>query len=125
METYDTNIINDHFSEIAKTDKLILSLWHKAVDIVMDAESASIPLLQRELGVGYYRAARLIKQMQLFKIISTEEGGQPSSIIMSRETYEAIFGNIPAIETHKTEVMNKFLDEMKALHARRETARNE
>lgn len=45
-------------------------LYEDAVDLVLKSQSASISLVQRELRIGYNRAAKLIDQMELAGIVS-------------------------------------------------------
>ncbi|MFA6074559.1 MAG: DNA translocase FtsK 4TM domain-containing protein [Negativicutes bacterium] len=64
----------------------------RAVQIIMEYGSASTSLLQRKLGVGYSRAARLIDTLEEMKIISTGQGSKAREIIMPpSEVYEKYF----------------------------------
>ena len=64
----------------------------RAVQIIMEYGSASTSLLQRKLGVGYSRAARLIDTLEDMKIISTGQGSKAREIIMPpSEVYEKYF----------------------------------
>ncbi|MBM3631345.1 MAG: DNA translocase FtsK, partial [Alphaproteobacteria bacterium] len=81
-----------YVEEITKIDELendetILNqdgkdeLYNKAVEIIRTEGKASTSFLQRKLGIGYNRAARIIDQMEEEKIIS------PANHIGKREIY--------------------------------------
>jgi S-DNA-T family DNA segregation ATPase FtsK/SpoIIIE len=81
-----------YVEEITKIDELendepILNqdgkdeLYNKAVEIIKTEGKASTSFLQRKLGIGYNRAARIIDQMEEEKIIS------PANHIGKREIY--------------------------------------
>jgi S-DNA-T family DNA segregation ATPase FtsK/SpoIIIE len=81
-----------YVEEITKIDELendepILNqdgkdeLYNKAVEIIRTEGKASTSFLQRKLGIGYNRAARMIDQMEEEKIIS------PANHIGKREIY--------------------------------------
>jgi len=81
-----------YVEEITKIDELendkpILNqdgkdeLYSKAVEIIKTEGKASTSFLQRKLGIGYNRAARIIDQMEEEKIIS------PANHIGKREIY--------------------------------------
>ncbi|MFZ9306525.1 MAG: DNA translocase FtsK, partial [Candidatus Fonsibacter ubiquis] len=53
----------------------------KAVEIIKTEGKASTSFLQRKLGIGYNRAARIIDQMEEEKIIS------PANHVGKREIY--------------------------------------
>lgn len=50
-------------------------LLSQAIQIVREADKASISLLQRRLSIGYSRAARLIDQLEAHGIISLQDPG--------------------------------------------------
>jgi S-DNA-T family DNA segregation ATPase FtsK/SpoIIIE len=56
-------------------------LYNKAVEIIKTEGKASTSFLQRKLGIGYNRAARIIDQMEEEKIIS------PANHVGKREIY--------------------------------------
>jgi DNA segregation ATPase FtsK/SpoIIIE-like protein len=57
-------------------------LYDQAVDLVKSLRKASISLLQRQLRIGYTRAARLIDQMEEDGIIGpAQEGSKPREVI--------------------------------------------
>jgi S-DNA-T family DNA segregation ATPase FtsK/SpoIIIE len=73
--------------EEQENDEVVLNsegkdeLYNKAVDIIKTEGKASTSFLQRKLGIGYNRAARIIDQMEEEKIIS------PANHVGKREIY--------------------------------------
>jgi S-DNA-T family DNA segregation ATPase FtsK/SpoIIIE len=73
--------------EEQENDEVILNsegkdeLYNKAVEIIKTEGKASTSFLQRKLGIGYNRAARIIDQMEEEKIIS------PANHVGKREIY--------------------------------------
>ncbi len=73
--------------EEQENDEVVLNsegkdeLYNKAVEIIKSEGKASTSFLQRKLGIGYNRAARIIDQMEEEKIIS------PANHVGKREIY--------------------------------------
>jgi len=65
-------------------------LYDQAVQVVLEAQTASASLLQRRLRVGYTRAARLIDMMEANGVVGPYEGSKPREVRLPR----------PSIETH-------------------------
>jgi S-DNA-T family DNA segregation ATPase FtsK/SpoIIIE len=65
-------------------------LLEKAIDIVVQTQTASVSLLQRRLRVGYTRAGRLIDMLERRGIISGYEGSKPRRVLV--ESPEQIVG---------------------------------
>ncbi|MCR4689202.1 MAG: DNA translocase FtsK [Saccharofermentans sp.] len=59
-------------------------LFNQAVDVVLENNAASISILQRRLGIGYPRAARLVDELEKKKIIGPPEGSKPRKILINR-----------------------------------------
>jgi len=57
-------------------------LLEKAIEIVVQTETASVSLLQRRLRVGYTRAGRLIDMLERRGIISGYEGSKPRRVLI-------------------------------------------
>ncbi len=68
-------------------------LYEAAVDIVVRERRGSVSLLQRCLGIGYGRAARLIDYMAEDKIVGEYNGAQAREVMISVEDWEARAGN--------------------------------
>jgi DNA segregation ATPase FtsK/SpoIIIE-like protein len=58
-------------------------LFKDAVIVVCQAGTASMPLLQRRLSVGYARAARLIDQLEKAGAIGPTDGSKPREVLIS------------------------------------------
>ncbi|MFC2023914.1 DNA translocase FtsK, partial [Chloroflexota bacterium] len=69
--------------EEAHTDELLPT----AIDLVRDQQRASISMLQRQLRIGYSRAARLIETMEQQGIIGPKNSGsRPREILQPGTT---------------------------------------
>ncbi|MEI8096467.1 MAG: DNA translocase FtsK, partial [Spirochaetales bacterium] len=58
-------------------------LFDKAVEIVRTFKKASASFLQRRLGVGYNRAARMVELMEEMGIVGPQQGSKPREIVHS------------------------------------------
>jgi S-DNA-T family DNA segregation ATPase FtsK/SpoIIIE len=65
-------------------------LYETAVDIVVRERRGSVSLLQRALGIGYGRAARLIDFMAEDGIVGEYNGSQAREVMISIEDWEAM-----------------------------------
>jgi S-DNA-T family DNA segregation ATPase FtsK/SpoIIIE len=65
-------------------------LYEQAIDIVVREGRGSVSLLQRALGIGYGRAARLIDYMAEDKIVGEYNGSQAREVILSVADWEAM-----------------------------------
>ena len=61
-------------------------LYDQAVDIVLKSRRASISLVQRNLRIGYNRAARLIEQMERSGLVSTMQSNGNREVIVPTRT---------------------------------------
>jgi len=66
-------------------------LFPRAVEVVVQAHSASASLLQRRMRVGYSRAARLIEQMEQKGYVGPQDGSRPREVRLSTVDYERLF----------------------------------
>ena len=57
-------------------------LLERAIDVVVQTQTASVSLLQRRLRVGYTRAGRLIDMLERRGIISGYEGSKPRRVLV-------------------------------------------
>jgi S-DNA-T family DNA segregation ATPase FtsK/SpoIIIE len=57
-------------------------LLDKAIEIVVQTQTASVSLIQRRLRVGYTRAGRLIDMLERRSIISGYEGSKPRRVLV-------------------------------------------
>ena len=60
-------------------------MYEAAVDIVIREGRGSVSLLQRSLGIGYGRAARLIDYMAEDGIVGTYNGSQAREVLVTLE----------------------------------------
>jgi S-DNA-T family DNA segregation ATPase FtsK/SpoIIIE len=57
-------------------------LMQQAIEIIAQTRKASATLLQRKLGIGFPRAARLIDQLEERGLVWPQEGAKPREILM-------------------------------------------
>ena len=74
-------------------------LFDSAVDIVIREGRGSVSLLQRALGIGYGRAARLIDFMAEDGIVGPYNGSQARDIIITLAQWESMTGQTPTTTT--------------------------
>jgi DNA segregation ATPase FtsK/SpoIIIE, S-DNA-T family len=67
-------------------------LLEKAIEIVVQTQTASVSLLQRRLRVGYTRAGRLVDMLERRGIISGYEGSKPRRVLVEAAEYDRIPG---------------------------------
>ena len=60
-------------------------LLERAIEIVVQTQTASVSLIQRRLRVGYTRAGRLIDMLERRGIISGYEGSKPRRVLVGRK----------------------------------------
>jgi len=65
-------------------------LYNQSVEIVLEHERGSVSLLQRRLGIGYGRAARLIDQMAEDGIVGEYKGSQAREILLTLDQWHAM-----------------------------------
>jgi S-DNA-T family DNA segregation ATPase FtsK/SpoIIIE len=65
-------------------------LLERAIEIVVQAQTASVSLLQRRLRVGYTRAGRLIDMLERRGIISPYEGSKPRRVLVGETDLEQL-----------------------------------
>ncbi len=68
-------------------------LLDKAIEIVVQTQTASVSLIQRRLRVGYTRAGRLIDMLERRGIISGYEGSKPRRVLISEGDLHRITTN--------------------------------
>ncbi len=57
-------------------------IYEEAVRVVLETRQASVSMLQRKLGVGYTKAARLIDMMEDDGIVGPYQGSKPREILV-------------------------------------------
>jgi S-DNA-T family DNA segregation ATPase FtsK/SpoIIIE len=61
-------------------------LTEQAIEIVRQYDRTSISFLQRKLGIGYPRAARLMDQLEERGVVGADEGGGKSRVVLGQGT---------------------------------------
>ncbi|HYZ76924.1 MAG TPA: DNA translocase FtsK [Gaiellaceae bacterium] len=65
-------------------------LLDKAIEIVVQTQTASVSLIQRRLRVGYTRAGRLIDMLERRGIISGYEGSKPRRVLVGEAELDRV-----------------------------------
>ncbi len=68
-------------------------LLEKAIEIVVQTQTASVSLIQRRLRVGYTRAGRLIDMLERRGIISGYEGSKPRRVLVEETELQRVIAN--------------------------------
>ena len=68
------------------------SMFLGAVQVVLDAKTASVSLLQRKLFIGYVRASRLIDMMGNCNIIGEQKGSVAREVIITAAEWRHMNG---------------------------------
>ncbi len=66
-------------------------LLERAIEIVVQTQTASVSLIQRRLRVGYTRAGRLIDMLERRGIISGYEGSKPRRVLVGEAELSRMF----------------------------------
>jgi S-DNA-T family DNA segregation ATPase FtsK/SpoIIIE len=69
-------------------------LLEKAIEIVVQTQTASVSLIQRRMRVGYTRAGRLIDMLERRGIISGFEGSKPRRVLVAEADLERVLENL-------------------------------
>jgi S-DNA-T family DNA segregation ATPase FtsK/SpoIIIE len=67
-------------------------LLDRAIEIVVQTQTASVSLIQRRLRVGYTRAGRLIDMLERRGIISGYEGSKPRRVLVDEAQLHTVVG---------------------------------
>ena len=65
-------------------------LFPAAVDVIIETGQASVSMLQRRLGLGYARAARLMDLMEERAIVGPFHGTTPRAILITRQQWQSV-----------------------------------
>jgi len=82
--------LGDDDGEIDDADRD--KLFREAAEVVIQHQQGSTSLLQRRLGVGYGRAARIIDQLHAAGILGPPNGSKPREILSGLEDLDRICG---------------------------------
>ena len=70
--------------------KNVDDLLKEAIETVVNAEQASVSMIQRKYRVGYNRAARMIDEMEERGIVGPFEGSKPRRVLITKEELEEL-----------------------------------
>ena len=63
-------------------------LFDEGVKVILQSKQASVSMLQRRLGLGYTRAARLIDMMEEEGIVGPYRGSKPREILIEKDSFK-------------------------------------
>jgi S-DNA-T family DNA segregation ATPase FtsK/SpoIIIE len=69
-------------------------LLERAIEIVVQTQTASVSLIQRRLRVGYTRAGRLIDMLERRGIISGYEGSKPRRVLVGEGDLQRVLADV-------------------------------
>lgn len=69
------------------------SKYAEAVRVAVEMGKISTSMLQRKIGVGYARGAKLLDRMEAEGIVTKQDGAKPREVLLSAEQYVARFEN--------------------------------
>lgn len=69
------------------------SKYAEAVKVAVELRQISTSMLQRKIGVGYSRGAKLLDRMEAEGIVTKQDGSKPRDVLMSSEAYIERFVN--------------------------------
>lgn len=91
-EQVAANIESEHDDNDEKErDKMF---W-EAAELVLENGQASVAMFQRKFKMGYQRAAKLIDQMEKYKVIGPYEGTKPRQVLITRQELNEMRMNNP------------------------------
>lgn len=87
--SYNEEILKEQEKASSSKNKLSKKdeLFNDAIRVVLETKHASVSMLQRRLGLGYTRAARLIDSMEDESIVGPYRGSKPREILVDIEEY--------------------------------------
>jgi DNA segregation ATPase FtsK/SpoIIIE, S-DNA-T family len=69
-------------------------LLDRAIEIVVQTQTASVSLIQRRLRVGYTRAGRLVDMLERRGIISGYEGSKPRRVLVGEAELDRVLADV-------------------------------
>lgn len=83
---YQEEMIPDEIVEV--TGAVEDELYHEAVELIVEMQTASVSMLQRRFRIGYTRAARLIDEMEARGVVGPYEGSKPRTVLVPKGSEE-------------------------------------
>ncbi|MBX7083758.1 MAG: DNA translocase FtsK, partial [Nannocystaceae bacterium] len=82
---YNMDIVRkrDDDGELADADENLDPMYDRAVEIVAEAQKVSTSMLQRRLGIGYNRAAKIVEAMEERGVIGPARGTTPREVFVT------------------------------------------
>jgi S-DNA-T family DNA segregation ATPase FtsK/SpoIIIE len=90
----ETPSAREHEGEEGEFDPDEDPLLDRAIEIVVQTQTASVSLIQRRLRVGYTRAGRLIDMLERRGIISGYEGSKPRRVLVGEAELERVLADV-------------------------------
>ncbi len=84
MPIHHESVTQEGQKKMAMGDFKKDEIYEEAKRVVLDSGQASVSMVQRRLGVGYTRAARLIDMMEEEGIVGPYRGAKPRDILVER-----------------------------------------
>jgi S-DNA-T family DNA segregation ATPase FtsK/SpoIIIE len=70
------------------------TLFEAAARLVVEEGVTSVSFLQRSLGIGYDKAARIVERLEEISIVSPLDGNRPRRVLVSAEKLEKILSDL-------------------------------
>ena len=84
---YDLDILKPRDDEgeegDSRADEKVDEFYDQAIAVVAETRIASVSMIQRRLGVGYNRAAKMIERMERDGIVGAANGSKPREVLVS------------------------------------------
>lgn len=78
---YDEEILSEQARNMTMKKFQKDEIYEEAVRVILETRQASVSILQRRLGLGYTRAARIIDMMEQEGIVGPYQGSKPRDIL--------------------------------------------
>jgi DNA segregation ATPase FtsK/SpoIIIE, S-DNA-T family len=88
--------VKEHGGEEEDFDPDEDPLLERAIEVVVQTQTASVSLIQRRLRVGYTRAGRLIDMLERRGIISGYEGSKPRKVLVGEGDLARVLTDVPS-----------------------------
>jgi len=88
--------VQEHAGEDEEFDPDEDPLLERAIEVVVQTQTASVSLIQRRLRVGYTRAGRLIDMLERRGIISGYEGSKPRKVLVGEGDLARVLTDVPS-----------------------------
>ena len=81
---YDEQILSEQAKNMTMKKFEKDEIYEEAVRVILESRQASVSILQRRLGLGYTRAARIIDMMEQEGIVGHYQGSKPRDILVDK-----------------------------------------